>query len=72
MLIFSSFQTNLTEAVLSQCDKALVAWKTIPESHGEQSLHGSNNEGGVCGIMIPLFFHLPLLMVELSVEKPQR
>lgn len=70
MLILSKFPTDLSEAILSQHDKALVVWKTNPESHREQSLHGGHNERGVCGITIPLLLHLPRLMVELSIEKP--
>lgn len=69
MLVLSTFPTDLSEAILSQHDKALVTWKTNPESHREQSLHGSHNERGVCGITIPLPLHPPLLMVKLNIEK---
>ena len=67
-LILSTLQTNLSEAILSQHNNFLVTWKTIPESHREQSLQGSQNERCVCGIAIPLLLHLPLLMVELHIE----
>lgn len=69
MLVVSTFPTNLSEAVLSQRDKALVDGKANPEPHREQFLHGSHNERGVCGITISLPLYPPLLMVELSVEK---
>lgn len=72
MLVLSTFPTNLSEAILSQHDKVLVAWKTNPESEREHSLHGSNNKRGVCGITISLSLHPPLLMVKLSIEKPLR
>lgn len=68
--MLSTFPTNLSEAVLCHCDKALVTWKTNPESHREQSLHGGHNERGMCGITIPLPLHPPLLMVELSIAQP--
>lgn len=67
-LILSTLPTNLSEAILSQHDNILVTWKTIPESHREQSLQGSQNERRVCGIAIPLLLYLPLLMVELHNE----
>lgn len=70
MLILSTFPTNLSEAVLCYCDKVLVTCKTNPKSHREQSLHGGHNEGGMCGITIPLPLHSPLLMVELSIAQP--
>jgi len=65
-----TFPTDLSKAALCQHDEAVVAWKTHPESHREQSLHRGHNERGVSGITIPLPLHPPLLMVELSIEKP--
>lgn len=63
------FTTDLGESIFSQRDETLVAEETLPESHREQSFQGGHNEGGVCGIAIPLFLHLPLFMVELRIEK---
>lgn len=68
MLMLFTFPTHLSEALLSQHDQSLVAWITNPESHREQSLHGSHNERGVCGITIPFRLHPPFLIVELSIE----
>lgn len=64
------FTADLGKTIFSRGDKTLVTQKTIPESYREQSLQGGHNEGGVCGITIPLFLHLPLFMVELRIEKP--
>lgn len=66
ILISFPFHTDLREAILSQHDKALVAWKTNPQSHGDQLLHGSHNERSVRRITIPLPLRPLLSVVKLS------